>query len=132
MKNKIIKVILLTILYIIIIIIFFISVLLVKSSKIAFSADYTNEQIADAIYKAEGGKKAKISYGILAIKTNDPRGVCINTIKKQRIRHKKHDCSSDFITCLGNRYCPVSSDRKGNKNWVKNVKYFLNRNNKGK
>ena len=94
--------------------------------------DYTNEQIADAIYKTEGGDRAKVPYGVLSIKTNDPRGVCINTIKKQRIRHKKHDCNSDFITCLGNRYCPVSSDSKGNKNWVKNVKYFLNRNNKGK
>ena len=125
MKNTIIEVILLIILYIIIIIILLLGVLSVKSNKIAFSTDYTNEQIADAIYKAEGGKKAKVPYGVLSIKTNDPRGVCINTIKKQRIRHKKHDCNSDFITCLGNRYCPVSSDSKGNKNWVKNVKYFL-------
>lgn len=109
--------------YLIICIVIIVISLVIASS---YAEDhYTNEQIADAIYKTEGGKKAKVPYGVLSIKTNDTRGVCINTIKKQRIRHKKHDCNSDFITCLGNRYCPVSSDSKGNKNWVKNVRYFL-------
>ena len=125
MKNKISNQILLTILYIIIIIIFFIGVLLVKSNKIAFSTDYTNEQIADAIYRAEGGKKARVLYGILSIKTTNPKQVCLNTIKNHRLRHKKHSCKLDFIVCLGNRYCPPSVDFIGNRNWIRNVNKFL-------
>ncbi len=92
----------------------------------AKEVNYTNEQIANAIYKAEGGAKTKHPYGILTkYKTTTPRQACINTIK-----HAKKDWNGqvDFIIFLGNRYCPIGAknDPTGlNKNWVKNVKYFL-------
>lgn len=88
---------------------------------------YSNGQIADAIWYAEGGNKAKVPYGILSIKTNNPRQICLNTIKNHRIRHDKHYCKLDFITCLGNRYAPVNcnNDNGTNRFWIKNVKYFL-------
>ena len=42
---------------------------------------FTNEQIANAIYKAEGGAKTNYPYGILAhYKHTTPRQACINTI----------------------------------------------------
>lgn len=87
---------------------------------------YTAEQIADAIFLAEGGTKTKYPYGILTkYKTTTPRQACINTIN-----HALRDWNGqgDFIEFLGSRYCPVgaSNDPQGlNKNWVKNVKYFL-------
>ena len=98
-------------------------------SLYAYAEDYySNEQIADAIYKTEGGKKARVLYGILSIKTTNPKQVCLNTIKNHRLRHKKHSCKLDFIVCLGNRYCPPSVDFIGNKNWTKNVKWWLRKN----
>ena len=95
--------------------------------------EFTNEQIANAIYLAEGGSKAKVAYGILSVKVKDEkeaRQVCLNTIKNQRKRHGAHNCGLDFLTCLARRYAPIgaSNDPKDyNKNWLKNVKYFLMR-----
>jgi hypothetical protein len=93
-------------------------------------AEYSNEQIANAIYKAEGGTKTAFPYGILQrYKHTTPRQACINTIK-----HAKKDFNGkdDFIVFLGSRYCPVgcNNDNGTNRYWVKNVKYFLKRGDK--
>lgn len=96
----------------------------------AYAAEYTDNQIANAIYHAEGGANTRHPYGILAhYKHTTPRQACINTI-----RHAKRDWNGrgDFIVFLGNRYCPVgaANDPTGlNKNWIRNVKYFLERGN---
>jgi len=92
---------------------------------VASAEEWSDSQIADAIYLAEGGSKTNHPYGILAkYKTTTPRQACINTI-----RHAKRDWSGegDFISFLGSRYCPVGCDNDNgtNKFWVKNVKYFL-------
>ena len=92
----------------------------------ANAQDYTDNQLANAIYKAENSKRHP--YGILAhYKHTTPRQACINTIK-----HAKRDWNGkgDFIVFLGSRYCPIGAknDPKGlNKNWVKNVKFYLER-----
>ena len=90
-------------------------------------AEYTDEQIANAIYLAEGGAKTSHPYGILVhYKTTSPRQACLNTIAHARRDFK----GGDFIVFLGSRYCPVgaANDPTGlNKNWIKNVKYFLER-----
>lgn len=86
---------------------------------------YTNEQIARAIYYAEGGAKTSHPYGILThYKTTTPKQACLNTIA-----HARRDFQGgDFIAFLGSRYCPVgaSNDPRGlNRNWIRLVKYFL-------
>lgn len=90
--------------------------------------DYTNDQIADAIYLAEGGSKTSHPYGILThYKHTTPRQACLNTIRHAR---RDWDGKGDFIEFLGKRYCPVGAenDPRGlNKYWVKNVRYFLER-----
>lgn len=88
---------------------------------------YTDVQIADAIYLAEGGAKAKVPYGILSVKVKDEaeaRQVCLNTIRNAKRRYEKTNKEIDFITFLGLTYCPPNAHSL-NKNWVKNVKYFL-------
>jgi hypothetical protein len=89
----------------------------------------TNDQIANAIYKAEGGARTSHPYGILThYKHTTPRQACLNTITHAK---KDWDGRGDFISFLGSRYCPVgaANDPNGlNKNWVANVKYFLERN----
>lgn len=87
---------------------------------------YTVSEIADAIYKAEGGSRTKHPYGILRkYRNTTPRQICINTINHAI---KDWNGQGDFIVFLGSRYCPLldSRDVKGlNKNWVRNVKWFL-------
>src|SRR4030042_2510908 len=92
--------------------------------------DYTDDQIANAIYKAEGGPKTNYPYGILTkYKHTTPRQACINTIKSARKRFAKQIKEKDFIHFLSLTYCPIGceNDNGTNKYWVKNVKYFLNK-----
>jgi hypothetical protein len=85
---------------------------------------YTNDQIANAIFKAENSKVHP--YGIMVkYRVTTPRQACLNTIA-----HAKRDWNGkgDFIAFLGKRYAPVgaSNDLRGlNRNWIKNVKHFL-------
>lgn len=101
---------------------------LMSSQAYGAQTIYTVDQIANAIYMAEGGNKTSHPYGILAhYKTTTPRQACINTINHAL---KDWDGQGDFITFLGKRYCPIgaSNDPGGlNKNWVRNVHYFLER-----
>lgn len=93
---------------------------------VCHAADWSNDEIANAIYFAEGGAATRHPYGILKkYKTTTPRQACINTIKHAR---RDWNGKGDFIEFLGSRYCPVgaANDPTGlNKNWVKNVKRIL-------
>lgn len=94
---------------------------------------YTDEQIVNAIYLAEGGAKTAHPYGILAkYKHTTPRQACLNTIKHKHIQWLAAGGKGDFLIYLSQHYCPVgaANDPGGlNRNWVKNVRYFLNKKN---
>ena len=87
---------------------------------------FTDSQIADAIYKAEGGAGTKHPYGIMAhYKKTTPRQACLNTIKHMR---RDWDGKKDFIEFLGARYAPLNAknDPSGlNRHWIKNVRRLL-------
>jgi len=97
-----------------------------------FGDSFTNEEIANAIFKAEGGYKATYLYGIRSVPYEDEaeaRRICLNTIRNQRKRHANHECDLTYLECLAKRYCPIGADNdpKGlNKHWLGNVKHFLN------
>lgn len=85
-------------------------------------------KVVDAIYRAEGGAKAKVPFGILSVKCDgydDCRKVCYNTVKNNYDRWQKSDKSKTYLEFLRDRYCPVEAHPL-NKNWLKNVKRFLN------
>jgi len=90
-----------------------------------FSEIIDIKKLAEAIRKSENSKTHP--YGILAhYKHTSPRQACINTIKHAL---KDWNGQGDFITFLGNRYCPIGAknDPTGlNRHWVKNVKYHYN------
>jgi hypothetical protein len=91
---------------------------------------YTDTQIVNAIYKAEGGAKATYAYGIRSVKYStvaEARRICFNTVRNNRKRFAKQSKYTDFLEFLASRYCPVGcdNDRGTNKYWVKNVRYFL-------
>lgn len=84
----------------------------------------TDEQIADSIWKLEGGAKAKAPYGILSMKVRDAahaRKICLNTIRNSRTRWIKAGRPGDELDFLANRYCPPSADPVGNRNWKRNI-----------
>lgn len=98
--------------------------------------NYSDDEIANAIYWAEGGEKTNYIFGIKSIKCrgyNECRRICKNTIRNNRRRYKEygHKEFKDYLSFLASRYCPTTgknlsgSERKLNKYWIKNVKYFL-------
>jgi hypothetical protein len=84
------------------------------------------QRLADAIYLAEGGPRAKVPYGILSVNVRDAaeaRAVCLRTIA-----HAWRDWSATrdprpFFNFLADRYCPPS-DSAGNRHWKHNVNYL--------
>ena len=95
-------------------------------SKQNLSAQDLN-QLANCIYKVEGGAKTKYPYGVMSVKTPNLRQVCINTIRNN-FQRWNHNNSISFIDYLGNIYCPKRSDFQGNINWRKNIKKILKNN----
>ena len=95
--------------------------------------NFTNEQIANAIFLAEGGYKADFLYGIVSVKYKDEadaRRICVNTIRNNRKRYADYGYKqySTYLEFLQSRYCPIgcSNDKGDNKYWLKNVIWFLN------
>ena len=82
-------------------------------------------KIADAIYKVEGGAKTKHPYGILSVKTSNPRKVCLVTIYHNEVRWQDAGSKGDYLNFLADVYCPKSADPVGNKNWKTNIHKFL-------
>lgn len=83
------------------------------------------ERLADAIYRAEGGIKARSPYGVLSIKVRDAahaRRITINSINNNWARWEKAGKPGTFINFMADRWCPPSADPQGNRNWKRNVK----------
>jgi hypothetical protein len=103
------------------------------SSQIIFNDEFVNK-MADAIYKAEGGTKAKSPYGVLSInlkgktpeaKKAEARQITINSIRNNWKRWLATDKTKDFVDFMADRWCPISADPVGNRNWKSNVKKFM-------
>lgn len=85
-------------------------------------------QIVDAIYRAEGGSRAKVPYGILSVRVStleDARAVCYTTVQRNHDRWLKAGRPGEYLDFLADRYCPPSADAVGNKNWKRNVRHFI-------
>ena len=97
----------------------------------AKAEEWTDNQIANAIYRTENS--IKYPYGIKSVKTMGnatfARKVCLNSIRNARKRYSKAKCQGDFIAFMGLRYSPPNI----NPNWVRLVHHFLSKNgNKGR
>lgn len=101
------------------------------------AADYTDDQIVSAIYKAEGGDKTRHPFGILSVECDgyeECRRICMNTVHNNRARFESygHLTHNDYLSFLASRYCPVgaSNDATGlNFNWLSNMRSILERDN---
>ena len=97
--------------------------LLLFASQGYAQPDWTDAEIADAIYRAENS--VKFPYGIKSIDTKGnkkyARKICLNSIRNARKRWIKAGQPEDFITYMGRRFSPPNI----NPNWVRLVRYFL-------
>ena len=97
----------------------------VARSEVAWDS-FTDEQIVEAIGKAENS--IKYPYGIRSIDTKGDkeyaRQICLNSVRNGRARWEKAGRPDDLIIFIGKRYCPPTA-HKLNENWVRNVKLFL-------
>ena len=87
------------------------------------------ERMADAIFRSEGGDKARVPYGVLSVKVKDKadaRRITITSINNNIKRWDKAGKPGTFIDFMANRWCPVASDPVGNRNWKKNVTAIYN------
>lgn len=85
--------------------------------------DY-RDKVVGAIFIAEGSNKTRWPYGIKSIvATNEAHAkrICERTVENNWIRYQKSPKTNDFLTYLGNVYCPKSADPIGNKNWIANI-----------
>ena len=95
--------------------------ILLATNALALDAN----RIADAIYRVEGGRKAKAPYGILSIKVSSEqqaRKICINTICNNHARWIDAGRPGKYLDFLADRYCPKSADPVGNRNWKRNIR----------
>lgn len=88
---------------------------------------FTDIEIVNAIFLAEGGYSATYLYGIQSIPYTDEadaRRKCFNTVINNRFRYADYGYKKykTYLAFLANRYCP-----KNKEEWLKNVLYFLKR-----
>lgn len=92
---------------------------------------YSDTEIVNAIYHAEG-TQSKHPYGIMKrYKHTTPRQACFNTVRSAKRRFAVQTKEKDFIVFLQKTYAPigVKNDPKGlNQNWQRNVKFYLAKN----
>jgi hypothetical protein len=86
------------------------------------------DRIVQAIYRVEGGSKARVPYGILSVRVSSKDGarkICTNTVQNNHDRWLKAGKPGEYLDFLADRYCPKSEDPMGNRNWKKNIRKFL-------
>jgi len=85
------------------------------------------DRLLDAVWKAEGGKKARVPYGITTVRVNSPsHGRAIARRTLARALRERPDLP--WIEATARAYCPAEADLKGHKAWKKNVWFFYNKN----
>jgi len=84
-------------------------------------------RVVDAIYRIEGGARAKKPFGILSVPCSGYgacRKICANTVQNNFRRWTKAGRPGDYLAFLANRYAPVSAHPL-NKNWLPNLRRVL-------
>ena len=102
--------------------------ILLLSVACSASAQIQAQRVANAIYRIEGGRLAKVPYGILSIHVQSrvqARRVCLNTIRHTYARWKAAGARGSFWNALADRYCPPSVDPQGNRRWKRNIRAML-------
>lgn len=93
-------------------------------------APYWNS-VVGAIYRAEGGPKARKPFGILSVPCagySECREVCYATVRNNYFRWIDAGRPGEYLEFLAKRYAPVGAENDPtglNRNWLKNVRHFI-------
>ena len=117
-----------------------ISILLLIILNIAnfgYSADWTDKEIVEAVFLAEGGYRATYLFGIRSVKYDsfqEAEKICYNTVRNNRKRYKDYGYKEydTYLEFLASRYAPTTGniterEKDLNRYWLPNVLYFLNK-----
>jgi len=96
----------------------------------AWANEIPVDKIVDAIYRVEGGARARKPFGVLSVPCdgyNDCRRICENTVRNNFRRWEKAGRPGDYLEFLAARYCPVGAenDNGTNKFWLTNLRRIL-------
>ena len=120
--------------------IFIMALIILTILFVAFAPaeEFTDTQIVNAIYMAEGGPHATYPFGIRSVYCSgymECRKVCERTVKHYRREYQERCIDQrheSFISYLQRHYCPTNghlsrSEERLNKNWIKNINFFLHK-----
>ncbi len=113
---------------------------LTLSSCDDLSFAYTDEQLVMAIYHAEGGSATKYPFGIRSVYCAtyaNCKRCCEKTVRHNRRRFAQSGYKryKSYLECLASVYCPCEggaltpAERRLNRYWIRNVNYFLTKEN---
>jgi len=105
-----------------------VAILLLASPPVYAEATPNFSKLVDAIYQAEGGRKASRPYGVFykGCDWNNPsycRQICLNTVRNTYKRWFSSKSSLSYLEFLRDRYAPLSHHSL-NQHWLKNVEFF--------
>jgi hypothetical protein len=82
------------------------------------------DDIAIALWRAEGGHLARQHFGITTRKVRDyahARAITLAVIRQEWDRWERGGRRETYYQALANRWCPQKTDRKGNANLARNL-----------
>ncbi len=82
------------------------------------------DDIADALWRAEGGHRARAPYGITTVRVRDhahAREIALAAIRQEWDRWERGGRRGTFYQHFAARWCPAKSDRRGNANLARNL-----------
>ena len=89
----------------------------------------TAERLVNAIFRIENSKKYPYGIKSIQIKGNTQeerelysRRICLNTVVNNHQRWLKAGKPGSYLDYLGGKYCPISADPKGHRNWLVNIR----------
>lgn len=99
-------------------------VLVLAAMPIQASPDM--ERLLDAVWKAEGGEKARAPYGITTVRVKS-RAHGRQIARRTLTRALSERPDLPWIEATARVYCPVEADPNGHRAWKKNVMFFYNK-----
>jgi hypothetical protein len=84
--------------------------------------------IADALWLAEGGHRARQHFGITTVMVRDyahARAITLAVIRQEWDRWERAGRRGPFVDALCARWCPRKTDPRGNANLRRNMRLIL-------
>lgn len=80
-------------------------------------------RLLDAVWKAEGGEKARVPYGLTTVRVKS-HAHAREIARKTLARALAERPDLPWIEATARVYCPAKTDPVGHKNWKRNVMFF--------